>query len=295
MSWEINMSKKLDYIILLLRFFLGSIFIFSSILKISDINSFLINIETYQIIPLDIIPIFAIAVCVIEFVLGIFLILNINIKITCFSTICLLLIFTGFLFYSIITNKTWSCGCFGKISSGPITYITLIRNIILILVTIIVKNNSTAIFSYNNFSQCQIVLTISIIIIGSISIFSANLIFFNKIESINLGDEITKPLRDVLDDETNIFNNNKYCMICFFSLNDCPSCLNESVLWNDIYNVHKDKITILGICNNANAAKLNTFLKHRKIKFNIFNDNCGLIFNHYKLETPVKIIVDNTY
>jgi uncharacterized membrane protein YphA (DoxX/SURF4 family) len=103
-----------DWMLILVRFFLGFIFIFSGIVKLLPIESFELKFVEIGLSNWTIAPYLARLIIGVELFLGLMLIFNIKPHFTAISVILLLSFFIGYLIYDLIINGNESnCGCFG--------------------------------------------------------------------------------------------------------------------------------------------------------------------------------------
>lgn len=111
-------------VLLIIRFVVGGLFIFSGLIKINDPIGTSIKLEEYfDVFSYDIAPFFAslkaislplaVFLVVIEVVLGIMLIINYKPKFTTIALAMVIVFFTFLTFYSAYFNKVTDCGCFG--------------------------------------------------------------------------------------------------------------------------------------------------------------------------------------
>ena len=102
------------------RFVVGVLFIISGFIKANDALGFSYKLEEYfspDVLNLEfLIPfafIMAAAICVVEIVLGIMVIIGSRAKFTSLLLMAMILFFTFLTFYSAYFNKVTDCGCFG--------------------------------------------------------------------------------------------------------------------------------------------------------------------------------------
>jgi len=116
------MAKQIA--LLIIRFIVGGLFIFSGLIKINDPIGTSIKLEEYfDVFSYDIAPFFsslkaislplAVFLVVLEVVLGIMLIINYKPKFTTIALAVIIVFFTFLTFYSAYFNKVTDCGCFG--------------------------------------------------------------------------------------------------------------------------------------------------------------------------------------
>ena len=112
------------FIYSILRYLVGSIFIFSGLIKINDPVGTQIKLEEYfGVFSSDFTSLFellvpfalliSIVLCTLEIIIGIALLMNYKMKITRVILLSLILFFTFLTFYSAYFNKVTDCGCFG--------------------------------------------------------------------------------------------------------------------------------------------------------------------------------------
>ena len=102
------------------RYFVGSLFIFSGLIKLNDPVGFSFKLEEYfgpTVFDIDfliptVLPM-AIFIVIVEVVLGVFLIIGFKKNITIWSLLLMIIFFTFLTWYSAYFNKVTDCGCFG--------------------------------------------------------------------------------------------------------------------------------------------------------------------------------------
>ncbi|GHB34055.1 BT_3928 family protein [Mongoliitalea lutea] len=110
--------------ILLVRLFVGGVFIFSGMIKVNDPVGTAIKLEEYfDVFSNDIASFFhifkdialplAVFLVVLEVVLGVMIIVGSRLKWTLYTLLALTVFFTFLTFYSAYFNKVTDCGCFG--------------------------------------------------------------------------------------------------------------------------------------------------------------------------------------
>lgn len=113
-----------NFLIYIIRFFVGGVFIFSGLIKVNDPVGTAIKLEEYfDVFSNDIASFFyifkdialplAVFLVVLEVVLGVMLIVGSRLKWTLYTLLALTVFFTFLTFYSAYFNKVTDCGCFG--------------------------------------------------------------------------------------------------------------------------------------------------------------------------------------
>ncbi|WP_316929204.1 DoxX family protein [Nitritalea halalkaliphila] len=114
----------LKYLLALIRFFVGGLFIFSGLIKVNDPVGTAIKMEEYfDVFAADIAGFFsafklfsleiAVILVVAEVVLGVMLLVGARLRFTVYALGAMVLFFTFLTFYSAYFNKVTDCGCFG--------------------------------------------------------------------------------------------------------------------------------------------------------------------------------------
>ncbi len=114
----------MKHIHLIVKYFVGVLFIFSGLIKINDPIGTSIKLEEYfEVFSKDLSPAFSVFapfslelgffVIVLEIVLGLALLVNWRKRDTTWALLALILFFTFLTFYSAYYNKVTDCGCFG--------------------------------------------------------------------------------------------------------------------------------------------------------------------------------------
>lgn len=114
----------MHYVNLIVRWFVGGLFIFSGLIKINDPVGTAIKLEEYfEVFANDFAPFFhtfvpyalplAVFLCVLEVALGIGLLAGYKMRLTLAALLGLIVFFTFLTFYSAYFNKVTDCGCFG--------------------------------------------------------------------------------------------------------------------------------------------------------------------------------------
>ncbi len=108
----------MKYLVQIVRFLLGVLFIFSGVIKLNDPVGFSYKMtEYFEVLSLPFfVPLslaIAIFMCVLEILFGMALLLGFRTKLTLWGYGLLMIFFTFLTFYSAYFNKVTDCGCFG--------------------------------------------------------------------------------------------------------------------------------------------------------------------------------------
>jgi len=108
----------MKYLVHIVRFLLGVLFIFSGTIKLNDPVGFSYKLhEYYEVLNMEFLVSFSLAtailMCTLEIVLGVALLIGYQRKLTIWGYGLLMIFFTFLTFYSAYFNKVTDCGCFG--------------------------------------------------------------------------------------------------------------------------------------------------------------------------------------
>jgi putative oxidoreductase len=151
-----NQMKKIlanNYLLLLGRLFLGFVFLYAAIEKISDPESFAIAINNYKLLPIFSINIFAIILPWIELTAGLLLIFGIAIKENSLIISALLTLFIIVISISLFRGLDINCGCFGTVNGTKIGVQKIVENALLILVGLHLVYHGGGTFSLQYFIE----------------------------------------------------------------------------------------------------------------------------------------------
>lgn len=134
------MLKKIfnnKYLLLSIRIFLGFIFVFAAITKVSDPIGFSQSIYNYKLMPDFTINFLAIAFPWIELVAGILLIFGIAVKENSAILSSLLFVFIIAIIISIARGLNIDCGCFGTVEGSKVGLLKILENFGLLIIGLI--------------------------------------------------------------------------------------------------------------------------------------------------------------
>ena len=146
------MSKIFNnkYLLTIIRLFLGFMFIFAAVTKISDPEGFSQAIYNYKILPLSFVNILAIILPWIELCAGILMIFGISVKENSAIIFGLLLIFIIAITISLFRGLDINCGCFGTVNGSRVGLLKILENIGLLFLSIILIKFDAKFLSIEN-------------------------------------------------------------------------------------------------------------------------------------------------
>ncbi|MDP2209911.1 MAG: redoxin domain-containing protein [Bacteroidota bacterium] len=92
----------------------------------------------------------------------------------------------------------------------------------------------------------------------------------------------------------NIISENDYTLFILFSLYDCPSCLMEKIVWEEIHKMNKVKV--MGIVSHDDEIELKSWIENSNLSFTTLHDKNEKVTEFIKKQhninvTPLKILV----
>jgi uncharacterized membrane protein YphA (DoxX/SURF4 family) len=155
---------KKDWLLAVLRFFIGALFLFSGFTKLVPIEPFELKFIELGIAGWTTAPYFARLLIAAEILLGTLIILNIKPRLVSILIILLLAFFTLYLGYDILKNgNEGNCGCFGTtIAMTPLE--SIIKNILLLPLVIIVMVYNKKEFVFKPFLLIPILTIVAIVL-----------------------------------------------------------------------------------------------------------------------------------
>ena len=131
------------YLLLLIRLFLGFIFLFAAVFKIADVDTFAQSINNYKLLPDILNNLTAIILPWIELSAAFLLIFGVSVKENSAIISALLIIFIAAIFISLLRGLDIECGCFGTVDGSKVGIQKLLENFgLLLLGLILIKFDS---------------------------------------------------------------------------------------------------------------------------------------------------------
>ncbi len=132
------------YLLVSIRIFLGLVFIFAAVTKITEAETFARAIANYKLLPNFLINFLAIILPWVELCAGILLVFGIVVKENSTILSGLLFIFIIAILISLLRGLNIDCGCFGTVGGTKVGIQKILENIgLLILGLILIKFDST--------------------------------------------------------------------------------------------------------------------------------------------------------
>jgi uncharacterized membrane protein YphA (DoxX/SURF4 family) len=124
--------------ILFLRLLLGTVFVYSSADKVLDPARFAVAVRGYEILPVELTNLFALALAWSELLAGVMLILGVYTRQAAAAILLLLVAFVVAIVTTIVRGMIIDCGCFTNEGGTQTGYRLVVRNIFLIAASLMV-------------------------------------------------------------------------------------------------------------------------------------------------------------
>lgn len=310
--------KKLNSILpLVFRTLLGAILLLSGILKVIELDNFSDAIEKFNLVSKEFIPFLSYLIPLFEILLGFFLIINFRTYHCSIISMYMISFFTAIVTAKIFEGAEISCQCFGNLSDGQIDWYTILRNSLLIILSLIValnyyipsKQKKKDPFLINT-SYYKIFFLIKKTIFGLILFFlavqSIILSYQNrglknslqllttKNDVLEVGDTVISSSIVNLDDEEAIleFNSSDSLSLIFIMSTECEPCSLNIPFWITLSEKLKNfKVNIYGIAVN-NPVLVKKYFSSKSLNFNTYYiNNEDFKINYKGFVTPQTLII----
>ncbi len=125
-----------NYLLLAARIIVAMVFIFASIEKIADPESFAIAVSNYRVLPVFLINFVAIAIPWIELFAGIFLLAGVFPRENSLIIGALLVMFIALISIALIRGLDIECGCYGTINAEKVGFRKIAENFLLLALSL---------------------------------------------------------------------------------------------------------------------------------------------------------------
>jgi len=133
--------------VLVLRLFLGALFVYSATGKVADPGRFAIAVRAYELLPVSLTNLFALVLAWAEILSGIMLILGVYTRKAAAAVLLLLVMFTIAIATTMIRGLVIDCGCFSNEGGSQTGLLLVLRNLFLIAACLIVMRFENGFFA----------------------------------------------------------------------------------------------------------------------------------------------------
>ena len=308
-------NKKFLWVVL--RILFGSIFIFSGISKLFNLDAFAQTLGSLKIFNQYFLDIFSLSVPILEILLGVLIVIKYKIILSLYTITLILIIFTSILFSKLVEGEKIICNCFGGISTDPIDYITIFRNLFLILISSLILayyklinttsintnnvdpksiiNNYSSIFKFLFIAFAFILLCtqVTILAMQNRGLKEDLSLLLAKNETLQPGDVIAPFEVTALDSTITYLDLTKhYPSIIFLFSTSCKPCRENFPNWIEITPFVKEtNCNVFGISiDDLNFTK--KFTDHFKPNFEIYSStDINFKINFKAFTTPQTILI----
>ncbi len=123
-------------VLFLLRIVVGAAFVYGAYLKILGPQKFAMSVRSYQVLPIAVSNLFAIAVAWSELVAGACLIFGVFTRQAAAALAILLTVFIAAMIVVLAKGIVIDCGCFGPEGNLPVGWLAIVRNLVLLAITL---------------------------------------------------------------------------------------------------------------------------------------------------------------
>ena len=126
------------YLVLFARLCVAGVFLASSIGKLMDRPGTEASMSRYTFLPSGAGKLIANVFPFIELAVGVFLLLGLFTRLASVAAVLLFVLFTGLILYDLTHSQNTSCHCFGRLSDEKLTPVAVVRNVVLMLLSLLV-------------------------------------------------------------------------------------------------------------------------------------------------------------
>lgn len=124
------------YLLLVVRLFLGSMFIVASIDKIAAPDAFAANIVAYKLVPYALVNAMALFTAWLELLCGIFLVGGVYLRGSSALVSAMLVVFIIAIASALLRELKIDCGCFGKEHATPVSWMKVLEDVGLLVLAL---------------------------------------------------------------------------------------------------------------------------------------------------------------
>jgi uncharacterized membrane protein YphA (DoxX/SURF4 family) len=137
--------------ILVLRIFLGVVFVLASADKVLEPDKFAIAVRGYQLVPVGLSNLFAIVIAWGELIAAIMLIFGVFTRKAAAAILLMLIMFTGAIAIMMVRGIVVDCGCFSNEGGSQTGFALILRNLFLMVTALMIMRFESGYFGLSKF------------------------------------------------------------------------------------------------------------------------------------------------
>lgn len=126
------------YFLLFARLCLGGVFLASAVTKLMDREGTAVSMSRYPFLPSGFGRFIAYTFPYVELLVGGMLILGLFTRYAAVASVGMYILFTILITYDLTRGQNQSCHCFGRLSSEKLTPVAVVRNVLLLALSVVV-------------------------------------------------------------------------------------------------------------------------------------------------------------
>ena len=138
------------YFLLFARLFVGGVFVVSGIAKWLDKPGTEASMSRYRFLPVGSGKLIAGVFPVLELLVGLLLVVGLFTTVAAVGAVLLFVVFTGLIVYDLARGQNQSCHCFGRLSDEKLTPMAVVRNLVLMALSLLVAFGPAGWFSLDS-------------------------------------------------------------------------------------------------------------------------------------------------
>jgi uncharacterized membrane protein YphA (DoxX/SURF4 family) len=136
--------------LLFARLFVGGVFIVSGVAKWLDKPGTEASMSRYRFLPVGSGKLIANVFPLLELLVGLLLVLGLFTTAAALGAVALFVVFTGLIVYDLARGQNQSCHCFGRLSDERLTPMAVVRNLVLMALSLLVAFGPAEWFSLDS-------------------------------------------------------------------------------------------------------------------------------------------------
>ena len=299
-----------SHLMVFIRITFGIIFVFSGLMKLTDLSTFAQTLGKFKIFTETTLLIAKFSVPIAEIILGFMITANIKTVFSSQAITFMLALFTAVIVSKVFEGEELSCGCFGNLSSGNIDSTTIIRNLVLMSLGISIttyydRSRNKLKVTFKRSLINTIVLTLIFFLVVQTYIFALqNRELKNRITFLMSDQEVLKEGELIKQFDARAINDNKIEVdfdstkfqktIIYLMSVKCEPCKMNTPNWVSLTDkLKKDNVRVFAVAMDS-VNNIIRYVKDKKLNYDIYSNPTLEFKNAIKgYVTPQTILVDN--